>query len=134
MSSETQINVNVPTWLRRRMLHNLQKAAKDKVNRARAEVAANLYAAITKKPDAASSRAEVDPTTGKPSSDGVKAAGQIIRPTNSKVWRHIKSILSRALKRVQAFMKHKQSSRPAYSREDESNGENCLYSYVAGTG
>lgn len=116
MSSETQINVNVPAWLRRRMLHNLQKAAKEKVTRARAEVAANLYAAITKKPDVTSSQVEVDPTADKTCSDGVKAAEQFVRPTNLKVWRYIKAILSRALKRVQAFMKHKQSSNPAYSR------------------
>lgn len=116
MSSETQIKVNCPPWLRRRLLHNLQKAANDKVNRARAEVAANLFAAITKKPDVASSRAEVDPTTDKPGSDGVKAAGQIVRPTNSKVWWYAKAMLSRGLKHVQAFMKQKQSSRPAYSR------------------
>jgi hypothetical protein len=74
MSGETQINVNCPAWLRRRMLHNIQKTAKDKVNRSRAEVAANLFAAIKKKPDVTSSRAEVDPTTGKTGSDGVKAA------------------------------------------------------------
>lgn len=115
-TGQSELFVDCPARLQRRMLHNIQNAAKSKVNRARAEMAANLFAAITKKPDVASSQAEVDPTTGKPGSDGVKAAGQIVRPTNLKVWRYIKAILSRALKHVQAFMKHKQSSSPAYSR------------------
>ena len=116
MSSETQINVDIPNRLRRRMLHNLQKAAKDKVNRARAEVASNLYAAITKKSDVTSSQVEIGPTIDKIFCDDAKAAEQFVRPTNSKVWSYIKAILSGAFKRVQAFMKHKQSSSPAYSR------------------
>jgi len=107
MSSEMQINVNCPAWLRRRMLHNLQKAAKDKVNRARAEVAANLYAAITKMSNVASSRAEVDPTAIKTSSDNVKITEQVVQPADSRVWWYTKAVLNRGLKHVQAFMKYK---------------------------
>ena len=57
-TSKTQLVVPSPCWLQKRMLKNLQAAARSKVKKGRAQKAAEILKAITKKAKSADSQTE----------------------------------------------------------------------------
>ena len=112
--SEVQLAVSCPSWLRRRILQNLQRSLLNRFNKVRAGRARELLIAINAKPDVAVSQTQNNPDVTKTSVDTNKAA---VRPTqimSSKIRVFVGNTFNKCINYITLFEKRKRHFQSAH--------------------
>ena len=109
-----QIKVDCPRWIKKRMLANLAKAAKERVNRKRASVAQAILKATEAKPQAAEAVVKTD--SERPPVIVVQSAQQTIHTARSKIWQSAKAGFRKLANHIYGSLKGNRFLRPSHQR------------------
>jgi hypothetical protein len=82
--AETQLGVSCPSWLRKRILRNLQRSSLNRFNRTRTDKTRELLVAINAKPNNVASQTQSNPDIIKASVDTNKAASHSAQTATSE--------------------------------------------------
>lgn len=113
--SEAQLAVSCPSWLRRRILRNLQRSSLNRFNKVRAEKARELLVAINAKPDVAASQTQSNPDITKTSVDTNKATVRPTQTMSSKVCVFVGNTFNKCMNYKTLFGKWKRHFQSAHS-------------------
>ncbi len=111
----TPVAVSCPSWLRRRILRNLQRSSLDRFNKTRADKARELLVAINTKPNIVVSQTQSKPDFIKASVDTNKAMSCPTQSTVSKAWVSVGSTFKKCMSHIIAFGKRKKHFQPAHT-------------------
>ena len=114
--SPSQIKVNCPRWLQKKMWANLKKAEKDRVNKERAKITKALLETTKRESEAAAPEATAKTYTEKP----LVNVDQHVQPAacvaDLKVWQSAKASFRKLARHISGSLKSKRFSWPMYHR------------------
>ena len=113
---EAQICVPCPVWLQRRMLSNLDKATKSKINKDRAKKAERLLNAINGESKSISSKVQDKQVISTRPMDIRKPVPRLSHTTVSRARRFVKKVLGTCVAAISAFVKQLRIFQPAHGR------------------
>jgi len=113
--SEVQLAVSCPSWLRKRILQNLQRSSLNRFNKVRVEKARELLVAIKAKPNVATSQTQSNPDITKISVDTNKTAVRTTQTMSSKVCVFVGNTFNKCMNYITLFGKRKRHFQTAHS-------------------
>lgn len=110
----SQIEVDCPRWLQKRMRASLKRARKDKVNPARAKIAKALWESTKAEVQVAIPQKTDKANRGREHVHVAQPAQSTVRSGRSKVWQLVKAGFGKLVKHISGSIKGKRVLRPAH--------------------
>ena len=114
IDSGQQVVVDCPAWIQRSMIHNLQNAARGRINKERAQKAEDILAAIEGKCDLDGTLTSIQYDATPITAYNKKSAQQAVRSKRSEIPIYAKTFFGRCKKLASCFIKCARFWQPAY--------------------